>query len=201
MIAIGLYGDSLSVNYNSHAGWDVFGPIRTVTKSTDNILYSLDNESALALFKKYLGSRASELPGAALLFPLCILKPDGTQIVRTILSIDEESQSMTFAGNVPEGSRVQFMMGNFDRIIDGAGIAANKASQENGADLNILVSCVGRKIILQNRVDEEIEMAFENLKNQGTFCGFYSNGEICPASDGVSSLHNQTMTITTIKEV
>jgi hypothetical protein len=202
VVAIGLYGEAIEIGYGSNDGWDLFGPLRLVTKAEENTLYDLDDTNALALYKKYLGERANELPGAALLFPLCILKPDGTRLVRTILSINEEDQSMIFAGNVPVGSKVQFMMANFDRVIESASNAASKSRiHENEVpELTLLVSCVGRKLVMQNRTEEEIEAVAETFDDKSTFCGFYSNGEICPSTDGVNSLHNQTMTITTFKE-
>ena len=202
VVAIGLYGNAIEVGYGSNDGWDLFGPLRLVTKAEENVLYDLDDTNALELYKKYLGDRANELPGAALLFPICILKPDGTKLVRTILSINEENQSMVFAGNVPVGSKVQFMMANFDRVIDSASNAAVKSRihENENPDLTIMVSCVGRKLVMQNRTEEEIEAVADTYNDESTFCGFYSNGEICPSTDGVNSLHNQTMTITTLKE-
>lgn len=202
VVALGLYGDAIDVGYGSNDGWDLFGPLRLVTKSDENILFDLDDTNALELYKKYLGERANELPGAALLFPLCILKPDGTKLVRTILSINEENQSMVFAGNVPVGSKVQFMIANFDRVIDSASIAASSSRlhEHENPDLTLMVSCVGRKLVMQNRTEEEIEAVTDTYNQESTFCGFYSNGEICPSSDGINSLHNQTMTITTFKE-
>lgn len=202
VVAIGLYGDAIEVGFGSNDGWDLFGPLRLVTKAEENTLYDLDDTNALELYKKYLGDRANELPGAALLFPLCILKPDGTRLVRTILSINEEDQSMVFAGNVPVGSKVQFMMANFDRVIESAANAATSSRiQENEyPDLTLMVSCVGRKLVMQNRTEEEIEAVADAYNEESTFCGFYSNGEICPSTDGINSLHNQTMTITTFKE-
>ena len=202
VVAIGFYGDSIDVGYGSNDGWDLFGPLRLVTKSEENVLFDLDDTNALELYKKYLGDRANELPGAALLFPICILKPDGTKLVRTILSINEENQTMVFAGNVPVGSKVQFMMANFDRVIDSASNAATKSqiSEHEYPDLTLMVSCVGRKLVMQNRTEEEIEAVADTYNDESTFCGFYSNGEICPTTDGVNSLHNQTMTITTFKE-
>jgi hypothetical protein len=202
VVAIGLYGNNIEVGYGSNDGWDLFGPLRLVTKAEENVLYDLDDTNALEIYKKYLGERANELPGAALLFPLCILKPDGTRLVRTILSIDEEKQSMLFAGNVPVGSKVQFMIANFDRVIESASVAALKSRihENENPDLTLMVSCVGRKLVMQNRTEEEIEAVVEAYNEESTFCGFYSNGEICPSSDGVNSLHNQTMTITTFKE-
>lgn len=125
---VGLYGKNLQVGTASLGGWDSFGPERLVTKSKGNILYELDNKSALELYKKYLGDHAKNLPGSALLFPLCLrTNAPHPGIVRTILGIDESNQSMTFAGDVPEGSYGRFMKANFDRLIEGAVGAAKQA--------------------------------------------------------------------------
>jgi hypothetical protein len=202
--AIGFYGDRLVVTHGSQGGWDVFGPVREVTKSNDNVLYELDGASALEIYKRYLGSRASELPGSALLFPLCILGEGASgQLVRTILSIDENMGSMKFAGNIPEGSKVQFMMANFDRLVDGAGRAAEQSAlaQQETPDLVMMISCVGRKIVLDQRIEEEVESVCEVFGDKPSYTGFYSNGEISPLLNTVGcSLHNQTMTITTYRE-
>jgi hypothetical protein len=200
VIAIGLHGEAIRTAYGSKDGWDVFGPIRTITQSEENTLMELDHTNALDLYKKYLGDRAQELPGAALLFPLHITFPDGTKVVRTILSINEEEKTMTFAGTVPIGAKAQFMMANFDRVIQGAANAANQAKMDIAAQLTLMVSCVGRKLVMKNRTDEELEAVIDTLGNS-TYFGFYSNGEICPTPEGHSTLHNQTMTITTLSEV
>ncbi len=202
IVAIGFYGDNIQMSHGSQGGWSEFGPIRNVTSSEKNVLYTLDNGSALELYKRYLGDRASELPGAALLFPLCIINEDGSQLVRTILSIDEEKGSMTFAGNIPNGSRVQFMMANFEHLIEGAEGAAAQNNSIKNPSLAILISCVGRRIVLGQRTEEELDAVIERIGDETTYCGFYSNGEISPLKDTVTcALHNQTMTITTLKEL
>ncbi|MFM7731047.1 MAG: FIST signal transduction protein [Flavobacteriales bacterium] len=202
IVAVGFYGDQLKVSFGTEGGWDLFGPIRKVTRAEDNVLYELDQQNALEIYKKYLGDRASELPGSALLFPLCILDEKGNaQLVRTILSIDEAAGAMRFAGNIPEGATVQFMMANFDRVVDGAMLAAEHAALDKNPELVVMISCVGRKIILGPRVEEEVEAVCDYFGKAPAYHGFYSNGEIAPAPFKVGcSLHNQTMTITTYRE-
>jgi len=205
IVAVGFYGDKIRIGHGSQGGWDIFGPVRTVTSSEGNKLLELDGNSALELYKKYLGERASQLPGSALLFPLCILGVDGSQLVRTILSINEEEGAMIFAGDIPIGAKVQFMMANFDRLVDGASIAAEESHVKLNnvpPDLVLMISCVGRKIVLDQRVEEEVESVVDVFGEKAVYCGFYSNGEISPLSNSVDcSLHNQTMTITTYSEL
>jgi len=202
--AVGFYGDRLKVGFGSLGGWDPFGPERLVTGSKANVLSELDGEPALALYKKYLGEHAAGLPATGLLFPLSIRTRDGRSFVRTILAVDEIAQSLTFAGDVPEGAYARLMKANFDRLVDGAQGAAKTCSAADGGgapDLALLISCVGRKLVLGQRTEEEVEAVGRVLGNTTRLTGFYSYGEICPAAPKAScELHNQTMTITTLTE-
>jgi hypothetical protein len=205
IVAVGLYGSRLKVSFGSLGGWDPFGPERLITNSKGNILYELDGHSALELYKNYLGEHAKGLPSTALLFPLSIRNKSGEKgVVRTILSVDENEHSMTFAGDVPEGSYARLMKANFDRLIDGAVGAAKTARQAIGSaapNLAILISCVGRKLILKQRVEEEVEGVRDVFGEQTILAGFYSYGEIAPFISGAKcELQNQTMTITTLLE-
>lgn len=201
---VGFYGGALSVGYGSLGGWDPFGPERVITRSSGNVLYEFDGRSALALYKAYLGDHAAGLPATGLLFPLCLRTADGaTGVVRTILAIDEEAQSMTFAGDVPEGAYARLMKANFDRLVDGAIGAARACRQDEEApppELAVLISCVGRKLLLGQRIEEEVEGVRDVLGSGAAFTGFYSYGEISPSRTAKCELHNQTMTITTLAE-
>lgn len=205
IVTIGLYGEALKVGYASVGGWDTFGPVRKITKSDANKLYELDGSSALDLYKEYLGDKAEGLPGTALLFPLSI-KVEGTEehLVRTILNIDEETGAMIFAGDMPEGAEARLMKANFDKLIDGAYDAAQlsmNSLKEASPELAILVSCVGRKLVLDQRIEEEVEEVRQMVGPNTKLTGFYSYGELAPFSGFTTcSLHNQTMTITLLSE-
>jgi hypothetical protein len=205
IVAVGFYGDDLKVGYGSVGGWDNFGAERLVTRSEGNILYELDGQCALDLYKMYLGEKAAELPGSALLFPLGIkFDEDSDTIVRTVLAVDDDKGSMTFAGDIPEGCYVRLMKANFDKLIDGANLAAEHTQVKGASEgdrLAVLISCVGRKLILGQRIDEEVEAVQAVLGGGSTISGFYSYGEISPVVESAKcELHNQTMTITTFSE-
>ena len=202
---IGFYGDRVRLGHGSKGGWDIFGIERIVTRSRDNILYELDGKPALELYKKYLGDRADGLPATGLLFPLSLRtgRDETESVVRTILAVDEQEQSITFAGDIPEGSRAQLMRANFDRLIDGASDAAlmiDDLSTQCLPLLSIAISCVGRRMVLGERSEEEIEATMDVLPPGSQQIGFYSYGEISPHTGGHCDLHNQTMTLTTICE-
>ena len=204
IVAVGFYGNHIHFGFGSEGGWGDFGPEREVTLSEKNVLYKIDDHFALDLYKEYLGKYAAELPGSSLYFPLSMREKGNTAaVVRTILSIDEEKKSMTFAGNIPVGSSVRLMKGNMDKLIDASSNAAMKIvkEQSNQTQLALLVSCVGRRIVLGDRVEEELEVVKEIFGDQTMLCGFYSYGEISPTKENVAcELHNQTMTITTFYE-
>jgi hypothetical protein len=202
--AIGWYGTRLKVGCGSLGGWDSFGPERHITKSQGNVLYELDGQSALALYKRYLGDHAADLPASGLLFPLSLRTRDGSApVVRTILSVNECDQSLTFAGDVPVGGYVRLMRANFDRLIDGAVGAGRVSTDALGCpvDLALLISCVGRRMVLRQRVEEEVEGVRDIVGPTAAITGFYSYGEISPFTPQARcELHNQTMTVTTFAE-
>jgi hypothetical protein len=204
--ATAFYGDKLKVSYGSVGGWDSFGIERLVTNSKANVLYELDNKPALDLYKTYLGEQASGLPATGLKFPLSMrISEVDDPVVRTILAINEKEKSLTFAGDIIEGSFVRLMKANVNRLIDGAEKAAeitlNSMSGSKENILALLISCVGRKLVLKQLVEEEIEVVGDTLGENATLAGFYSYGEIAPFSEfQKGELHNQTMTITAISE-
>lgn len=204
IIAIGFYGNNLKVTHGSQGGWDIFGLEKIVTNSSSNILVELEGQNALELYKKYLGDESKNLPGSALLFPLSVIIPGTNEpVVRTILSINEEDKSMTFAGDIPVGSRVRFMKANFDKITLAASDAAKQTMVGHAVkpDFSLLISCVGRKLILGSQTTEEVKAVSKSFDGKTILAGFYSYGEISPFNEGGScQLHNQTMTITSFYE-
>ena len=207
--AVGFYGSAIHIGHGSAGGWDEFGPRRRITRSSGNVLHELDGEPALDLYERYLGEEdARGLPGTALLFPLLIRDPaqPDQDVVRTVLAIDREARSMTFAGDVPEGWVAQLMRGNFDRLAAGAAEAARQARcglGEHGdrEGIAVLVSCIGRRLLMDQRIVDEIEAAGAELGSKLPRVGFYSYGEISPHGlAGACQLHNQTMTVTALIE-
>ncbi len=199
--AVGLYGDNLGIAHGSKGGWDTMGPERLVTRSNNNVLYELDGQPALAIYKRYLGDRAEGLPSTGLLFPLAIRNEDSheEETVRTLLAVNETEGSITFAGDIPEGSKVQLMSANFERLINAASQAAESAVLDEYTDgplLCVAISCVGRRLVLGQRTEEELEATIDILPPGAKQIGYYSYGEISPLTSGRCDLHNQTMTLT-----
>jgi hypothetical protein len=206
IVAVGLYGDALDFAHGSFGGWEPFGPARKVTRCDGNVLYELDGEPALEVYKRYLGDHAKGLPASGLLFPFAMVGEDQNAIglIRTILGVDEANGSLTLAGAINPDGYLKLMHASTDRLVNGAESAAEAAQemhQSSGDSLAILVSCVGRKLVMGDRVDEEVEAVAEVFGSKATLTGFYSYGEISPFTPGSAChLHNQTMTITWMGE-
>lgn len=204
VVAVGLYG-AVDVGYGVYAGWDSFGIERHVSKSEHNIVYEIDNYPALSLYKSFLGDLSKDLPHSGLLFPLSVRVDDtDSPVIRTIMGVDETTQSIIMAGGIEEGSYIKLMKTNVDRLIDGASIAVDRAIESIGhktSSFALLVSCVGRKMVLRQLKEEELDVVKDRVGQETTMVGFYSFGEFSPHSKKTkSTLHNQTMSITLFSE-
>lgn len=199
---IGFYGETLRAKSGCFAGWDEFGPERVITRSEANVLYTIDDKPALELYKSYLGEFAADLPGSGLRFPMSVRQnTEATPLIRTLLAVDEEAQSLTFAGDVPQGHLCRLLKTNMDLLIEHAGLAAEASKVEQDDDfLVIAVSCVGRRLVLGQLCEEELEIIRESLGEKAVMTGFYSYGELSEKGEARCTLHNQTMTLVSIYE-
>ena len=205
MVGIGFYGHHFHIGYGSAGGWDPHGPIRKITKSSGNILYEVDGKPASDFYKGYLGKLASEKRNYALFYPFSVW-PDGEEdsaFIRSVLSLNDEDKSITFTGEIPEGYNARLMRGLIPKLLDGAYQAGKQiALPPNKESVAILISCMGRRIVLGNHAEDEIISVSEALPQPHCHqVGFYSYGEISPrTATHVPELHNQTMTVTTFYE-
>lgn len=205
VIAVGIYGKDAIVTSGALGGWKPYGPPRRITRAVKNVVYEMDNKPALPLYKMYIGYYANQLPASGLNFPFAIMDDKNVNVIRTLLAVNEKDNSLTFAGNIAEGSTVRFLKSDHDQLVVGASEAARQILQKdvniNDKALAICVSCVGRKLVMEDQVSDEVFAVQRLLGMQTGITGFYSNGEICSGEDDIHSLlHNQTMTIAYLSE-
>jgi hypothetical protein len=206
LVAVGFHGQGMRVAHGCFGGWEPFGVTRKITRAAGNVLYELDGEPALDLYKRYLGEYAKDLPASGLLYPFELLDSAKSEIglIRTILGIDEVQRSLTLAGDLVDGGYLRLMHASTTRLVEGAEAAAQAARDMLAHDspgLVLLVSCVGRKLVMGGRVDEEVEAVADVFGTRAALAGFYSYGEFSPYfATPECKLHNQTMTVTCLSE-
>lgn len=203
VVAIGLYGEQLEVGFGSHSGWNVFGELHTVTETEGRIIQSLDGQDPLSLYKEFLGDDADGLPGAALLYPIALwLEGSENYLVRTVYSIEENLGHLIVGEAIPKGAKIQFMKAEFDNLLEGTSQAATQAiSRLSGKpELSLVISCIGRKLLFDKRIEEEIVSLQEVIGKDVPIGGFYSYGEICPIKKGLAELHHQMLALSVYRE-
>jgi hypothetical protein len=196
VVGVGFYGGAFRAECGSKGGWDRFGIERVVTRSEGNELFELDGKPALDIYKKYLGDHARDLPVSGLLFPLLIRDEKGEK-VRTILSVDEEKRSITFAGDIPQGVATMFMKSNYNNLIngaEGAGMQIDQTQYHGEEALLLAISCMGRRLVLGQWAEEEVDVLRALFPPTVRLAGFYAYGEIS-SSEGACDLYNQTMSV------
>ncbi len=202
--AVGFYGKHITMNAMGGGGWSAFGPRRQITRASRNVVYELDGRPALELYTTYLAEEATLLPASGLRFPMMIRDPGGgRELIRTLLSINRATGSITFAGNMPEGWSAQLMRASSEKLREAAFLAASDLRNRHASppDAALLFSCIGRRMFLGQRTDDEIDAVRDSLGGGVPVAGFYSYGEFAPlAGAGQVELHNQTMTVMTITE-
>ena len=202
--ALAFYGDSLIIKTGTQGGWSEFGTKRIITKSSHNIIYELDQEPMLDYYKRYIGGYEESIQRAGFKYPICIKKDDeDIGVIRTLLYVNEEDKSVMFGGDVPQGYSAQLMKPNIDRLILGAADAAKESKLDSHKQaLGLVVSCAGRRAVMGDFVDEELEALSDELGSNVQLVGFYSYGELAPLKSDLNKciLHNETMTLTVVYE-
>jgi hypothetical protein len=203
-----LLGGNIKTATGIRSGWESIGNKMKVTKSESNIVYELDNEPALDFYEKVLGPvRSKKLPGIALEYPFGMIDEkamiNGKEMyfqLRAPLSIDKNKKSITFAAAIPEGKYVTITTASRNSIIGGSASASKQAKETfkgKKIDLMLIFDCIGRKLVLGKRTQEEITAVQNTLGKNIPMIGFFTYGEIGPIDKRVKELqstryHNQT---------
>lgn len=201
--ALGFYGEHIQVFTGTGTGWDPFGPTRVITKAYRNTVYEIDGVPALQLYREHLKDDALNLPVSGVLFPLGVSWGKDKNIVRSVAQIDEAQNGLIFASSIPENTTVQLMHSNVMKLIDAAENALDNCSLDftsGSPTLALIVSCIGRRLIMGQKTEDEIEIIRDRLPIHTEICGFYSYGEFAPTAHKQNELHNQTMTLIIFQE-
>jgi hypothetical protein len=201
VVAIGFYGAAVRFGQGVAGGWDALGPPRHITRSEGAVVFEFDGQPALDVYERLVGDASTN---ARLRHPFAFkAEVDSAQdVIREVVGVDKEARSITFIDQVPQGCWGQILRGVDERLVDGASLAARRAGMNdaNGEALSLMVSCIGRKWVMGQRIGDETEAVQEESPGVATI-GFYSYGEIAPHErTGRCTLHHASVSVTVLSE-
>jgi diguanylate cyclase (GGDEF)-like protein len=195
-VGASLSGERLQTSNNYTFDWTPIGKILTVTKSIKNRVYEIDGINAIDIYAKYMGDEiAKKLPQVGIEFPL-IFKKDGVDVGRAVL-FKHDDGSLTFAGNIKEGTQVRLGIGNVDNILKNSNYNAQKILHDIKYDVEAIFvySCMARRRFLNEYISKELD----TLNNIGNLSGFFTYGEFYHYNNN-NELLNETMTFLVLTE-
>jgi signal transduction histidine kinase len=194
LVCAAFYNDDLVVGTTNSFGWKKIGKHLKITKSSANIVYEIDNISAVDIYKKYLGNEVSnDLPATGIEFPL-ILNRNGIDVARAVLGIEREKGALIFAGEIKEGESVQFGYGDVE-VIESLVEQTSKNVLSKPVESIFIYSCMARKRLMGDSILNEILP----LSRISSTSGFFTYGELFTKGKK-HELLNETMTILTLSE-
>lgn len=176
-VPILLFSGSILFSQGVANGWCPIGKQCRVNKAKGNIVYEIAGKSTLEFYQSYLGQPPSEE------YPLAVFADEYNFYTRSPFNYDAEIGSVTFGGDVPQGSTVQIAEATRDKILFAASTSIRQAlgnypgQKPNAA---ILFSCLARRRILASRTEKENQFVQELLGDTVNYSGFYTFGEIGP---------------------
>lgn len=206
LIAIIIDEDSIDIKGIATCGWKAIGTTKTVTKSTGNLVYTIDDQPALDLVMKYLGLEISskpdedELINIGAYYPLQLERENAIPVMRTAMWGNIKDRSLLCAGNVPQGSKVRFSLPPDFDIIDKVVTECTEVRDEQlqEADAVLMFSCISRYLSFGIMTSEEIKMV-KDVWN-APLTGFFSYGEYGKSKRGKHEFHNNTCCVVALKE-
>lgn len=206
IVAIIIDEDKIDIKGIATCGWKPIGITKTVTKSSGNIVYTIDDKPALDLVIKYLGLNIDEdsntdvLTNIGAYYPLQLERENAPPVMRTAMFGNKEDRSLICAGNVPQGAKVRFSLPPDFDVIDTvvAECTDLKNEDQQDADALIMFSCISRYLSFGVMTSEEIERVI-NVWN-APFIGFFSYGEFGKSKMGKHEFHNNTCCVVALKE-
>ncbi len=191
--------DFYEVNGIATSGWVSIGADKIITQAEGNVVYTIDHEPALDVYKQYLNVNDEDLPEIGVEYPLLIRKSGTEFILRAVLNVDRKKKTLIFAGTVPEGAVVTFSSSPGFEIIEYTRNKVGEFYKHNSeTDLLILFSCMARHNALGPTISEEIEEAW--MKWKKPLIGFFTYGEIGNNYNSSCDFYNQTFTLVSLKQ-
>ena len=207
MAALVLNEEKIALNGMAISGWKPIGITRTITKSEGNLIYTIDNQPALEMYLRFLGSEKSSpndqiefFDSIGIHYPFQIERENRAPMMCNPIGYDKEKNALVCESKVTQGSKFRFSTPpDFDiieTIVDKAGELKNETHAE--AEALLIFSCAGRLSALGPMAQQENEglVGVWNVP----MAGFYSYGEFGRAINGKHEFHSTTCCWVVLKE-
>lgn len=206
LVALIIDGDKVDISGVATCGWKPIGITKTITKSSGNIVYTIDDKPALDLVMKYLGLSLSDEPmnntvfSLGAYYPLQLEREDAPAVMRTAMLGNTEDRSLVCAGKIPQGSKIRFSLPPDFDVIDTVVEECTEVREEQlqEADAVIMFSCISRYLSFGVMTSEEIERV-KDVWN-APLIGFFTYGEYGKSKRGQHEFHNNTCCVVALKE-
>lgn len=206
----------LEIGFGVMSGWKPIGIAKTVTHAEGNVVYRIENETALDVYSTFLGDKASQLPAIGVEYPFGLVDESGRVgekgfrdgdeyiLLRAPMAVDRSTGAIQFAASIPQGAKIKMTRAKSTEIIEAAREAASRSLQHltGKPDAVFFFSCMARKVVLGRKTDQEIMAAREVYGESIPMIGFYTYGEIanCGENAPICRFHNETATFLAIRE-
>ncbi len=188
LVAVAFESESLQINTHYSFDWIPIGTEMQITLAKANRVYEINHKPARDIYAKYLGDTAAvKLPSIGVEFPL-IVEENGVRIARAVLQVHQD-KSLSFAGNLKEGTKVRFGVGNPELILQN-GLKNSQEIKKYPIEAAYIYSCMARRRFLQEHISTELERYPLDV----TLSGFFTYGEFYSTTESKSFL-NQSVTI------
>ncbi len=193
IVLVALDSTNLVVSTNHIFNWSKVGKEMTITKAKNNRIYEIDNIPILELYKKYFGDEIDfNLTGSLISFPL-VKEINTVDVARSIISIEKDN-SFVYAGNLNEGDKVRFALGNLDEIYNNS-VNLQKKLSTQPIEAIYLYTCKERNYFLSEQLDIELKA----ISQVADTTGFLTRGEFYKIDNSIVQM-NITTTLLTLSE-
>lgn len=203
LLALIVDEDKVEVKGVAVSGWKPVGTEKKITKCEGNWVYTIDDEPAMDVIKKFLGKDMIVNDKAVGIdsFPLQVQRAGGKPMMRPIVSWNDADKSIMLGAVAEEGSMFRFSLPPdfevIDTVIESAKTIKEKEMPE--ADAMVIFSCVGRLSQLGPMLSAELD-GLASTWNKPV-AGFFSLGEYGKLDDTCPEFHGTTVSWVALKEI
>jgi len=206
LLALIIDHDKILINGRAVSGWKPAGTEKEITKAEGSWIYTIDNEPAMNIVQKFLGSEISKheltegLVHLDTSYPLQLQRASGSPVMKPVLLWNTDDNSVMVGGQVKEGQKFRFSLPPDFDVIDTVVESTRVVKEKNmpDADALIVFSCAGRLESLGPMSSLEIEgLAAIWAK---PMIGYFSMGEFGKVDDSECEFHGTTVSWVALKE-